>query len=329
MDPTAPELDSTSVQVGLAAEAYRLDRVRLVERDLRGFTHLLASRQGLFAVHESACRLIAHGFFFGITFRERAIYVFEACDVPREPSRRGRIIRLCMQDGLVIRAEVVLKGLDNGCHQIDIIDERLFVVDTYNQQLLRMHAGFDGWDVLLPLPRLAQRGGGPGYVHVNSLLAVGERRMLLLHHGARPGGRSSEIAVYSRDWQELERWPLAGSGCHGLALLEDGALLSCGSMEGNLISVQGMRLPVSPHLTRGLAVGADSMAIGASQKVERDGRLRNAGTVTFLDRDYRVRAVLPVPGAPTELRRLDEKDSSLSAYLQRVPWGGSIRPWRA
>jgi hypothetical protein len=42
--------------------------------------------------------------------------------------------------------------------------------------------------------------------------------------------------------------------------------------------------------------------------------------VTFMDRDYRIRAVVELPGAPTEVRRLDGQDAGLSSYLQQVPW---------
>lgn len=321
MDTRDPERDSTAATISRCYASYRADFIRLVDPDLRRFSHLVASRQGLFVVRESVCKLIVEGLFFGITFRGSSIYVFEACDLPRAPSRQGRILRFEVEDERIVRAEVVVKGLDNGCHAIDFVGDDLYVVDTYNQQLLRLREGEPGWQTVHPLPRISQRGAGPTYVHVNSILAVGDQRLLLLHHGGTQTGRRSEIAVYDRDWTPLERWGLDGSGCHGLALLEDGTVLSCGSMEGNLISATGLRMKVSPHLTRGLAVGRDSVVVGASEKVQRDGRLRNAGTITFMDREYRVRSILPIPGAPTEVRRLDGLDSSLSNFLHGVEWG--------
>ena len=320
----SPDLQSTEIKLALAAAAYRSDTVRLVDMSLDGITHLLASRQGLYAVHETGCRLLAHGLFFGLTLRGDDLFLFEACDLPRSPTHQGRIVRLCMRDHRIIDAQVVCKGLDNGCHQIDFLDGRLVVLDTYHQQVLRFAEGESSYQALHPLPVCAT-AGDPEYRHVNSLLAVGERILLLLHNGALRTGRPSEIAVFDRSWQELERWQLDGSGCHGLALLENGAVLTCGSMEGNLISTAGLRLHVSPHLTRGLAVGADSVVVGASELVEREGRLRNAGTVTFMDRAYNVRAVLDVPGAPTEIRRLDGQDSGLSSYLAAQSWGSTLK----
>ncbi len=320
MASPAPALDSTDLRITLALDSYRRDHIRLVDPSLRGFTHILSSRQGLFALNEQSCKLIAHGLFFGITFRDDALFLFEACNLPRATGSQGRILRFTLRDDRIVDTEILLKGLDNGCHGIDFLDGRLHIVDTYNQTILRAHPDLSGYETLHPLPRLSERGTGPAYVHCNSILQVPDssqdRILLLLHHGARPAGPRSEIAVYTPGWQPLERIPLAGSGCHNLALLEDGTLLTCGSMEGNLISPSGLRVHISPHLTRGLAVGTGSIAVGASELVEREGRLRNAGTVTFLDPDLRIRTVLPVPAAPTELRRLDAQDRSLSTFLR-------------
>ena len=259
--------------------------------------------------------------------RVEEIFVFEACDLPRGPTCQGRVtVKLTRVGERISRAEVVAKGLDNGCHQMDFIDDRLHVVDTYQQWIVRFDEEMRGGEMVYPLPRKTERVWGPAnpeYGHVNSLLAVGESR-LLLHNGAEQTGRPSEIVVCDREWKQVARRAVSGLGCHGLALLEDGTLLVCGSVAGELISVAGMRVPVSPYYTRGLAVGWGSVVVGASRLSDREGRLRNSGTVTFMDRNYAVRAVLEVPGAPTEIRRLDGMDGSLSGYLRSVPWGSTL-----
>ena len=329
MDSYIPDIESTATKVALAFSAYKSDSVRLVERNLAGFTHIVASRQGLYVVNERQWRLIAHGFFFGITFQGDDLLVFETCDLPRGPTRHGRLIRLEVRDRTIVDAVVLAKGLDNGCHQIDMIDGKLIVVDTYNQEIVRFTGDWTAPEIIHPLPVSATgrwTGKDPGYGHVNSVLAVGERILLLLHNGGQHTNRPSEIVVCDQGWREQERWALEGSGCHGLALLEDGTLLTCGSMEGCLIGADGFRLHVSPCLTRGLAVGEDTIVVGASELATREGRLRNSGTITFLNRDYVVRTVLNVPGAPTEIRRLDGNDAGLSNYLRTVAWGSTPKP---
>jgi hypothetical protein len=74
-----------------------------------------------------------------------------------------------------------------------------------------------------------------------------------------------------------------------------------------------------------LSVGTDSIVVGGSPLVGREERAGSAGTVTFMDRDFHVRSVLDLPAAPTEVRRLDGLDFSLSGYLQCAGWGGNLK----
>ncbi|ADW67868.1 hypothetical protein [Granulicella tundricola] len=326
MESQSP-FDSRRIKLGLAHDAYKTDTVRIVERDLSGLTHLVSSRQGLWAVNHQECRLIAHGLFFGITITNQTIYLFESCDLPRSPLAMGRLAALTLAHDRIVDVKILAKGLDNGCHQIDFIDGKLQVLDTYNQRILSFATEGEQWtpEEIHPLDRKPTRGwkdDDPSYVHANSLLAVGDRTLLLLHNGGKHLGRNSEIAVFDKQWRELERWPLRGSGCHGLALLEDGTVLTCGSLEGTLLSPDDrIHVHVSPHMTRGLSVGKDSIVVGASRLVEREGRMTNSGTITFMDREFKVAAVLDVPAAPTEVRRLDGQDAGLSPYLATQPWG--------
>ncbi len=115
--------------VPVVREGHRSSRQQVPER-----CHaLVATRRGLYGVSPRGWTLAVSGFFFGITLRGADIFVFEACDQPRSPRKRGRIVRLT-RDGQHIRsATVVAKGLDSGCHQIAFIGDRLHVMDTYNQ----------------------------------------------------------------------------------------------------------------------------------------------------------------------------------------------------
>jgi hypothetical protein len=329
VDVATPDLESKRIRIALAFQAYKTDVVRMTSTDLTGSSHIVATRAGMFAVNETSFRRIAHGFFFGITLREHVVYAFEACDMPRGPTRQGRIVRLTRRGDEIVEARVVAKGLDNGCHQIDFINGQLCVVDTYNQQVVRFSPDGTERETFSPLPEAPTGKWGkadPGYRHVNSLLAVEERILLLLHNGgAGHSGRTSEIALYDRNWCPLDRWKLGGRGCHGMAVLEDGTLLTCGSMAGEVISANGPGVKITPYMTRGLSVGTDSIVVGGSPLVGREERAGSAGTVTFMDRNFRVRSVLDLPAAPTEVRRLDGLDFSLSGYLQCAGWGGNLK----
>ncbi len=312
--------ETERLSLALAGEAYRTGTVRLAGTDISGFSHIAATRQGLFAVGETRASLIAHGLFFGIVPRGNALYVFEACDLPRLHTGRGRIVRFVHDGSRIVSAEVIAADLDSGCHHIDFIDGRLCVLDTYNQRIVRLSEDGAAREDLYPLPRAEVGDWAGGYVHINSLLQVGDRILLLLHNGFTHTGRKSAVAVFDLAWRRQALWPLPGENCHDLAVLDDGTLLSCGSAAGELIALDGRRIKVTELMTRGLSVGAESIAIGASTFSSRRDRHRVPGAISFLDRAYASRTVLELPGAPTTIRRLDGQDYSLSEFVKdRVP----------
>lgn len=310
--------DDIALRSALATRAYSANTVRLADPDLSGATHVLATRDGLFATDGAALRRIAYGMFYGIAIEPHAILAFEACDRPREPTARGRIVRLPYAYGRITGAEILATGLDNGCHQIDLIDGRLCVTDTYRQRVLRFTREGGAPETLSPLPPAATNDWAGGYAHVNSLIARGQDILLLLHNGADHTGRPSQVLRLTRDWRPVGRVPLAGHGCHGLAVLEDDTVLSCGSLAGELVSTDGRRVKICDMMTRGLSVGDDGVVVGGSAFAGRAARDTAAGALFFLDRDYRLQARLAVPAPVMEVRRLDGRDRSLSAHLAAV-----------
>lgn len=308
-------LDDTMLRIALAAEAYRAHVVRLVEPDLSGCSHVVATRHGLFATDGRDLRRIAHGFFYGITILPDAILAFEAGDRPRARTARGRIVRFRHAGGRIVHTDILATGLDNGCHQIDMIDGRLCVADTYNQRILRFAGDGEGApEILRPLPAADANDWAGGYAHVNSLIAHGDEVLLLLHNGADRTGRRSEIARLTRDWRLIERVPIDGLGCHGFAILADGAVLTCGSFAGALVSSDGRTVKVCDMMTRGLSVSDEGVVVGGSAFAARDARDAAAGALFFLDRDYRLGPRVPVPAPVMEIRRIDGRDRSLSAF---------------
>lgn len=315
--PAPPTRVATrAVSEALARQSYGTGKVRLASRDLTGCDHLASTRRGLFAVGRDGCRLIAHGQFFGLTVDRDAVLAFEACDALRAPTAMGRIVRLRIHGGRITAAEVVAQGLNNGCHQIDVIDDRILVVDTYRQRVVTVEPT-GCRDERSPLPDGQDGDWSAGYVHMNAVIDDGRQRLLLLHNGADHTGRASELAVLDPDGTLRERRPLPGFGCHDLAILEDGSVLSCGSYAGELIGSDGRRVKVTGLMTRGLSVGDEVIAVGGSQFADRARRDGQAGEVWFLDRRFRPTGMTPTPAAPTAICRIDGHDLTLSNHVRR------------
>jgi hypothetical protein len=304
------------IRMALAAQAYDANAVRLQHRDLRNFDHIVASRQGLYAVRPNVSQLIAYGQFYGISINRDAIYVFEACGQPRRRTNLGRIVCLRLKDGQIESAEVIVRGIDNGCHQIDLIDGQLYITDTYNQRLLRMSSEGGEVESLYPLP-LPDPLTNDGYAHVNSVLAAGDAFYLLKHNNGVRSGIDSEIAVFDRQWQLVDTVPLAGRGCHNLAVMDDGSLISCGSLAGELVIPGRASIKVCDRMTRGLSIGADQIVVGGSAVLARDLRDQSQGEVYFLNREFQQTGSVMIAGPVMEIRRIDGRDRSLSAHLGR------------
>jgi hypothetical protein len=69
-------------------------------------------------------------------------------------------------------------------------------------------------------------------------------------------------------------------------------------------------------MLRGLSVNGQELVIGDCYYAMRFGRRYVSGHVYFYDRQLRLQATLVVPAAPTEIRRIDALDYSLSNYRE-------------
>lgn len=301
----APIGRERAIRAALAHQAYVTDTVRLRATDLRGFECLVASRQGLFAAHRAGASLIAHGFFFGLHRHGDTVFAFEACDVPSTASARGRILAFTLVDGRLDSARVIVRGLDNQCHQLAVIDDHICLVDTANQRICRFTRDGAPVDVRTPLPPVRRGEGGADYRHVNSIARVRDGVVLMLHNGAGDAQRPSALAWLDADWAVSRIAPLAGYGCHDIVEDAAGTLWHCGSRDGALLRSDGAPIRVSARMTRGLALGRDGLIVGTSEFGPRARRTELTGSVIFLDRDHRPISEIALDGAPTDIIAID------------------------
>ena len=303
-----------NVQLGiLDAVAYHRNRISLAERDLRPFTHVVASREGAYAINRERFAKIVHGQFFGITVRGSALYLFQANGPLISKVPRGRILRLEVEGGFVRGAEVVARGLDNGCHQIDFLGDRLVVVDTYNQAIVILNEKFEVERRVQPLGPAALEDWKGGYAHVNSILGRGDEIYLLKQNGGTKTGKNSELVRCDRDFNVRSVTRLPGGTCHNIVFLEEGRLLVCDSRGGTLVDEQGVVADVGPGFLRGLSVDRETVVVGESKHADRwTRRLFAGGNVYFFDRRFQLLSKLSLPGAPKDIRKIDGDDLALS-----------------
>jgi hypothetical protein len=276
-----------------------------------GADYIVASREGLYVVNHAGWRRVAEGYFFGVTVRGSDVFCFKtvSTDLAQAQPRSGQIVRYqCTHDGPFLGGEVLVDQLDHNCHQVDFFGGSFYVVDTRGQRLLEFD---EAWRLARPHQILPPADEGTAdYAHMNSFFGWNDAIYVMLHNSRR--GQPSQILEFDRGFRERRRITLSASACHDIVRLEDGRLLFCESQKGRLSCDDGSSHPVDKLLTRGLAVGVDEIAVGSSLYGERLGRELLPGFVTFLDRSYRRIARIRLPAAPTQIRRLDGADLSLS-----------------
>lgn len=227
------------------------------------FSHFVSSREGLFAINQKEWKLIIPGFFFGITRYNQYLFAFRSRDRPREITYRGEIIRFEIRQGTLINPIVIASGLDNGCHQIDFIGNRLCLLDTHQQRVLIFSEDFTSYQIQYPLKFAPFNHWAYGYVHFNSFIAVGDCIYLVLHNGGVKTGRPSCLVVCDLEWRIIRRLLLPGLACHNIAFFDKNQPIICGSLHGELINFHGRIAKIDPAMTRGVSLNKHEIVVGA------------------------------------------------------------------
>ncbi|CAN7746599.1 hypothetical protein LJR029_005226 [Caballeronia sp. LjRoot29] len=155
--------------------------------------------------------------------------------------------------------------------------------------------------------------------HLNSVF----EKAGILYVIAHRHGKGSALATFSLPDLELSALePVKDrSGLHNIWVADDGQRISCHSEAGSLIDLNNNTVlwdSGSPVYTRGLAVAADFVLVGESQKTERASRRHSMSGLWLLDRktwkalDY---FCLGSYGAVHEVRLLNVKDEAHHGHL--------------
>jgi hypothetical protein len=315
-----PTVSPAFWQSQLNEAMYNEDSFCLLRRNLADFSHILSSREGLYAVGLHGFTKIADGQFFGITIDREEIYCFEAVGpIPSLWPHRGRILRLSLEKKNIVSVMVVVKGLPNGCHQIDLVESDLYVCDTYNSRLFKINLDSRTYTSFLPWGDIGFQDFAAGYPHMNSVVGFEGTIYLMLHHCSQRSGRRSQMVEWLPDKATLGATKtLVGRSCHNIVFLEDKSLVVCDSDAGALSDGEQCIIKLGQMFTRGLSIDSEFVVVGSSWFSRRDSRGIVAGEVCFLDRKYREIARFVLPAAATDIRRIDGRDLSLTH--SHPPW---------
>jgi hypothetical protein len=239
------------------------------------------------------------GAFNGIAIGPGHVLAFQANDHFLRGTRRGRIVRLELRGTRIAGASVAITGLDNACHQLVAVGDRVLVCETAQDRLLELDAAFEVVASHHPAGRGHARLASP---HINAVLARGDRRYVMCHHSSEWTGRASEILECDTRFTVLGRRVLRGGACHSLVEI-DGGIACCLSESGEVDREGETIARIDPGLfARGLAWDGRTLAVGGSELPHRSHPWRSGGALFLFDGERRRR--LPLPGAPRDVRAL-------------------------
>jgi hypothetical protein len=290
---------------------YRTDRVAYLSRSLDGYTHVMASSEGLFAINATGYKRLLRGAMFGTTIRDNALYCFQSCGDGN--GNHGRLLKLSLNGTRIERVEVIAKGLDDGCHQIDFVGDDLLIVDCYAGKILQMKPGESTWITHYPLGELT-REVAREQLHMNSISRHPNGSIwVLLHNCLR---KYSEVIVLDARFTVVRRFEVDAGAAHNIVFThDDGEYLIADSKGGRLISAHDVILDTGLIMPRGIALDDRTCVVGDSFFTTRPFRRYVPGRVHFFDRATWTRtSSISMPAAPTEIRRLDGRDLSLSNF---------------
>ena len=208
----------------------------------------------------------------------------------------------------------MVNGLSPGCHQMDFIDDHLYVTDTYSNRLLTFEEHCDQLVPSIeafPPGKLDNGRASPNYAHMNSVWRSPCGHLYVFYHNeTSKTGRKGSIVRLSQGLQEAEVYPADANNGHNI-LVHDGHFVFCDSMNGRLM-LGGRCVFKASLFTRGLAKTPRLWLVGGSQYGDRGMRNELGGAIYVLSSDFCLRGMVEIPGMVQEIRATNS-DYGLSA----------------
>lgn len=290
-----------AIRIILARQAYEQGAVRQLVADLTGYSWLVATHRGLFAVSLEQIVQVAHGWFFGLHRDGERIYLFENCGEWLRDANRGRIVQFAWRDSQLTDPHVLVTGLHGNGHQLKMIDGFICLVDTANQRILRFDPNGRLHDIKTPFPPAPDSDTSGAYVHLNCIAKVNGRVAVMLQNGKSLVPRKSELAWLNEDWSVTQRRTLEGFKCHDIVQDDQGTLWHSASESGEIITEDGRRIRLSDSMmTRALAFAGEHMLAGLSSFGPRQDRDALRGEVAILDHAKQVVVRHELPSSPVD-----------------------------
>ncbi|QTL99723.1 hypothetical protein GM661_18070 [Iocasia frigidifontis] len=271
--------------------------------------YIVATKRGLFILRNNKLYKILQGRFYGITKYNDNLYIFE-----RLGNLKGRIIHLALNKNYSFQKDgkILIDNISPGCHQIDFINNYLYITDSYNNRILKCDLQNIDCDEFYPLGKLKNGRNSKNYGHINSIYKKEKEFLLMCHNETTKTGRNSEILVLDENLNINRKIDTKASNAHNIVKYKE-QLFYCDSMNMSLMK-NGVQVFRGKHFMRGLSVTDEYLLVGGSDYAKRNKRTKVNGYIYILDHKFRLIDSYLIPGMVQEIRRIDNIDYSLSQF---------------
>ncbi len=195
----------------------------------------MCSRDGFFIFDEVRADVmkVADGKYFGFARLGPKVFLFGFTGEKNITSNQGSIWSFKLVDGKISEWKLEVSGLDNGCHQMTIFENYLYIPETYLQRLLRFRIDDTGsidpaskeilnlWKPALINFFCKLPEENTEYLHVNAVTVQDGRFFFMCPRlGRAEFDKKSTIQVWNpRDWTMIDEYQLDRWFCHDLVVV--------------------------------------------------------------------------------------------------------------
>jgi len=274
---------------------------------------LINTSGGLLYLHQNAIHRLSSSYGYGITIQRKQIYVHQ------EIGDSSRIVAYRISDRFgaptLKEPRLVVSGLPRGIHQIDILDEELFIADAFLSRIFVYSLQGRLLRSASPGGKITKKNKPVTDFHFNSLYVTKDVVYLLAHNGTRKQEKNSQIFILNRKTLKiLDIVELPAFKAHNIIPIEN-HFLYCDSQRGTVNLGESILLPKRDYFLRGLALTKQHLIVGGSDRLKRIHRSSGNAAIYILTHEGEIKQeiVLKKMGQIFEIRAV-HNDWSLSQH---------------
>lgn len=253
--------------------------------------------------------------FYGITKFDDYFYAFY------KTGMHGNIISFKITNNKANEIKTRIQGLSRGIHQIDFINNDLYLTNTYDNSILvynnlhnREKLYWKNYNqIIYPNGKLNNGRNSSNYNHFNSLFKFKNHLYLIAHNETKKTKKLSEIYTIDSLNNKIKS-QIDGSNCHNI-YIDNKTQIYCKSLEGILSINNEDKIQHKNIFTRGLSITNKYIILGGSDiQANRDKRGDTNGYIFIYDSKLNLIQTVIIKNTQIQEIKMVNKEKTFSNY---------------